>query len=169
MARPDAELIYAGKQCKDHTMHQWEINELLVQKGKEGKIVARLKGGDPLVFGRGGEEAMALGEAGVPFEFVPGVTSSIAAPAYAGIPVTQRAMATSFAVVTGHEDPTKAVSGIHWEGLATAVDTLCFVMGGWQFTYHCRKIDGSWTPSFYTSSACSLGYKNDSRSSRIYP
>ena len=106
-ARPDAELIYAGKQCKDHTMHQWEINELLVQKGKEGKIVARLKGGDPLVFGRGGEEAMALGEAGVPFEFVPGVTSSIAAPAYAGIPVTQRAMATSFAVVTGHEDPTK--------------------------------------------------------------
>ena len=128
-ARPDAELIYAGKQCKDHTMHQWEINELLVQKGKEGKIVARLKGGDPLVFGRGGEEAMALGEAGVPFEFVPGVTSPIAAPAYAGIPVTQRAMATSFAVVTGHEDPTKAVSGIHWEGLATAVDTLCFVMG----------------------------------------
>ena len=65
-ARPDAELIYAGKQCKDHTMHQWEINELLVQKGKEGKIVARLKGGDPLVFGRGGEEAMALAEAGVP-------------------------------------------------------------------------------------------------------
>ena len=110
-ARPDAELIYAGKQCKDHT------------------IVASLKGGDPLVFGRGGEEAMALGEAGVPFEFVPGVTSPIAAPAYAGIPVTQRAMATSFAVVTGHEDPTKAVSGIHWEGLATAVDTLCFVMG----------------------------------------
>lgn len=128
-ARSDAELIYAGKQCKDHTMHQWEINELLVQKGKEGKIVARLKGGDPLVFGRGGEEAMALGEAGVPFEFVPGVTSPIAAPAYAGIPVTQRAMATSFAVVTGHEDPTKSVSGIHWEGLATAVDTLCFVMG----------------------------------------
>lgn len=128
-ARPDAELIYAGKQCRDHTMHQWEINELLVAKGKEGKIVARLKGGDPLVFGRGGEEAMALREANVPFEFVPGVTSPIAAPAYAGIPVTQRAMATSFAVVTGHEDPTKSVSGIHWEGLATSVDTLCFVMG----------------------------------------
>lgn len=128
-ARPDAELIYAGKQCRDHTMHQWEINELLVQKGQEGKIVARLKGGDPLVFGRGGEEAMALREADVPFEFVPGVTSPIAAPAYAGIPVTQRAMATSFAVVTGHEDPTKAVSGINWEGLATSVDTLCFVMG----------------------------------------
>ena len=128
-ARPDAELIYAGTHCNDPPMHPWELNELFVQKGKEGKIVARLKGGDPLVFGRGGEEAMALGEAGVPFEFVPGVTSPIAAPAYAGIPVTQRAMATSFAVVTGHEDPTKAVSGIHWEGLATAVDTLCFVMG----------------------------------------
>ena len=128
-ARPDAEIIYAGKQCRNHTLHQYEINELLVDRGLKGKVVARLKGGDPLVFGRGGEEALALVEAGVPFEFVPGVTSAISAPAYAGIPVTQRAMATSFAVVTGHEDPTKSVSGIHWEGLATAVDTLCFVMG----------------------------------------
>lgn len=128
-ARPDAELIYAGKQCKNHTLHQYEINEILIDRGLKGKTVARLKGGDPLVFGRGGEEAMALAEAGVPFEFVPGVTSGISAPAYAGIPVTQRAMATSFAIVTGHEDPTKSVSGIHWEGLATAVDTLCFVMG----------------------------------------
>lgn len=128
-ARPDAEIIYAGKQCRNHTLHQYEINELLVDRGLKGKVVARLKGGDPLVFGRGGEEALALEEAGVPFEFVPGVTSAISAPAYAGIPVTQRAMATSFAVVTGHEDPTKSVSGIHWEGLATAVDTLCFVMG----------------------------------------
>lgn len=128
-ARPDAELIYAGKQCRYHTLKQHEINALLVEKGKEGKLVARLKGGDPLVFGRGGEEALALHEAGVPFEFVPGVTSGIAAPAYAGIPVTQRAMATSFAIITGHEDPTKAVSGINWEGLATSVDTLCFVMG----------------------------------------
>lgn len=128
-AREDAEIIYAGKQCRDHTMHQYEINELLVKKGLEGKIVARLKGGDPLVFGRGGEEAIALREAGVVFEFVPGVTSAISAPAYAGIPVTHRAVATSFAVVTGHEDPTKAASGMHWKGLATAVDTLTFVMG----------------------------------------
>ncbi|MBP7753501.1 MAG: uroporphyrinogen-III C-methyltransferase, partial [Veillonella sp.] len=105
-ARPDAEIIYAGKQCRNHTLHQYEINELLVDRGLKGKVVARLKGGDPLVFGRGGEEALALVEAGVPFEFVPGVTSAISAPAYAGIPVTQRAMATSFAVVTGHEDPT---------------------------------------------------------------
>ena len=110
-------------------MHQWEINELLVKCGLEGKVVARLKGGDPLVFGRGGEEALALVEAGVPFEFVPGITSGISAPAYAGIPVTQRAMATSFAIVTGHEDPTKPESGMNWEGLAKSVDTISFVMG----------------------------------------
>ncbi len=128
-ARPEAELIYAGKQCKNHTLTQSEINALLVEKGKAGYTVARLKGGDPLVFGRGGEEAMALREAGIPFEFVPGVTSGIAAPAYAGIPVTQRGMATSFAIVTGHEDPTKDASGLNWEGLATAVDTVSFVMG----------------------------------------
>ena len=86
-ARPDAELIYAGKQCKDHTMHQWEINELLVQKGKEGKIVARLKGGDPLVFGRGGEEAMALGEAGVPFEFLACTVAGTGVPVNPGFGV----------------------------------------------------------------------------------
>lgn len=128
-AREDAELIYAGKQCRNHTLKQHEINALLVEKGKEGKIVARLKGGDPLVFGRGGEEAQALREAGVSFEFVPGVTSAISAPAYAGIPVTQRGVATSFAIVTGHEDPTKEATGMRWEGLATAVDTVSFVMG----------------------------------------
>ena len=128
-AKLEAELVYVGKRCRNHTMKQEDINALLVERGQQGKIVARLKGGDPLVFGRGGEEAMALREGNVPFEFVPGVTSAIAAPAYAGIPVTQRAMATSFAVVTGHEDPTKPESGIHWDGLATAVDTVCFVMG----------------------------------------
>lgn len=128
-ARPDAEIIYAGKQANKHTMKQEEINALLVEKGLSGKTVARLKGGDPLVFGRGGEEALACAEAGVPFEFVPGVTSGIAAPAYAGIPVTHRAVATSFAIVTGHEDPTKEESGIHWDHLAQSVDTICFVMG----------------------------------------
>ena len=94
-AKEKAEIIYAGKKSNNHTMHQWEINELLVKCGLEGKVVARLKGGDPLVFGRGGEEALALVEAGVPFEFVPGITSGISAPAYAGMPVTQRAMATN--------------------------------------------------------------------------
>lgn len=128
-ARPNAELIYAGKKVNQHTLKQHEINALLVEKGLAGKTVARLKGGDPLVFGRGGEEAIALREAGVPFEILPGVTSGIAAPAYAGIPVTHRAVATSFAVVTGHEDPTKEESGMNWEGLATSVDTISFVMG----------------------------------------
>ncbi len=128
-AREDAEIIYAGKQANHHTMKQEEINALLVEKGLAGHTVARLKGGDPLVFGRGGEEALALKEAGIPFEFVPGVTSAIAAPAYAGIPVTHRAVATSFAVVTGHEDPTKEESGMNWEHLAKSVDTICFVMG----------------------------------------
>lgn len=128
-AREEAEIIYAGKQANNHTLKQEEINALLVEKGLAGHTVARLKGGDPLVFGRGGEEAIALKEAGIPFEFVPGVTSAIAAPAYAGIPVTHRAVATSFAVVTGHEDPTKEESGMNWEHLAKSVDTICFVMG----------------------------------------
>lgn len=128
-ARPDAELIYAGKQAGNHALSQDEINALLVDRVAAGKRVARLKGGDPLVFGRGGEEAMALRAAGLLFEIVPGVTSAIAAPAYAGIPVTQRAMATSFAVVTGHEDPTKEATGVNWQHIAGGADTLTFVMG----------------------------------------
>lgn len=128
-ARPDAERIYAGKQAGHHALTQDEINALLVEKVGAGKRVARLKGGDPFVFGRGGEEALALRQAGLAFAVVPGVTSAIAAPAYAGIPVTQRAMATSFAVITGHEDPTKPDSGIDWERLAKGADTLTFVMG----------------------------------------
>ena len=106
-----------------------DINKLLVKLAAEGKTVARLKGGDPFVFGRGGEEAIELLEAGLPFEFVPGVTSAIAVAEYAGIPVTHRHVATSFAVITGHEDPTKGESTINWSGLATAVDTLVFLMG----------------------------------------
>lgn len=110
-------------------MHQYEISHLLAEKAKEGKIVARLKGGDPFVFGRGGEEIEVLNEAGIPFEEVPGITSAIAAPAYAGIPVTHRRVAASFAVITGHEDPTKDKSSIHWDKLAGGVDTLIFLMG----------------------------------------
>ena len=128
-ARPDAELIYVGKQAGQHTLSQEEINRLLVEKAQAGKTVARLKGGDPFVFGRGGEETVALAAAGVPFEVIPGVTSAVAAPAYAGIPVTQRGLASSFAVVTGHEDPTKAESAIDWHHLARGVDTLIFLMG----------------------------------------
>lgn len=128
-ARPDVELIYVGKASSAHTMRQEDINQLLVDKAQEGKVVVRLKGGDPFVFGRGGEEALLLVENKIPFEIVPGITSAISVPAYAGIPVTHRGIATSFAVVTGHEDPAKAESTIKWSHLATAVDTLVFLMG----------------------------------------
>jgi uroporphyrinogen III methyltransferase/synthase len=128
-ARADAELIYVGKLPDRHTLSQDEINALLVAKGLEGKHVVRLKGGDPFVFGRGGEEAEALIAAGVPFEVLPGVTSAIAAPAYAGIPVTHRGVASSFAVITGHEDPAKDDTAIDWTHLARGVDTLIFLMG----------------------------------------
>ena len=124
-----AECIYVGKQSSKHTMRQEDINVLLADKADEGKTVVRLKGGDPFVFGRGGEEALVLLSRGVPFEVLPGVTSAISVPAYAGIPVTHRGVAVSFAVITGHEDPTKAESHIQWKHLATGVDTLIFLMG----------------------------------------
>jgi uroporphyrinogen III methyltransferase/synthase len=128
--KPGAELIYVGKKPEDNqAMKQEEINSLLVDLGRAGKTVVRLKGGDPYVFGRGGEEALALIEAGLPFEVVPGVTSGIAAPAYAGIPVTHRGVSTSVAFVTGHEDPTKGRSDVDWTRIANAADTLVLYMG----------------------------------------
>jgi uroporphyrinogen III methyltransferase/synthase len=126
---PYAEKIYAGKSPSAHSIDQAGINRLLLSKAKEGKIVVRLKGGDPFVFGRGGEEAETLAENDIPFEIVPGITSAIAVPAYAGIPVTHRGLASSFAVITGHETPDKSGSSINWEKLATGVDTLVFLMG----------------------------------------
>jgi uroporphyrinogen III methyltransferase/synthase len=128
-ANPDAERIYVGKQAGRHTLSQDEINALLVERGLAGQRVARLKGGDPFVFGRGGEEALALTQAGIAFEVVPGVTSAVAAPAYAGIPVTHRGLASSVAIVTGHEDPAKDEPALDWARLATGVDTLVFLMG----------------------------------------
>jgi uroporphyrinogen III methyltransferase / synthase len=110
-------------------MPQEEINALLVELGRAGKTVVRLKGGDPYVFGRGGEEALALVEGGVTFEVVPGVTSGIAAPAYAGIPVTHRGVSTSVAFVTGHEDPAKGRSDVDWSRVANSADTLVLYMG----------------------------------------
>ncbi|MEN6355707.1 MAG: uroporphyrinogen-III C-methyltransferase [Armatimonadota bacterium] len=124
-----AEIIYAGKESRDHTLTQDEINAVLIEQAKQGKSVARLKGGDPFVFGRGGEEAVALAEAGIEFEVVPGVSSSVAAAAYAGIPVTHRSLASSFAVITGHESPDKSDSDIKWDKISTGVDTLVFLMG----------------------------------------
>jgi uroporphyrinogen III methyltransferase/synthase len=128
-ARPDAELRFVGKQPGRHTMSQEEINTLLVELAQSGRSVVRLKGGDPFVFGRGGEEARALAEAGVAFEVVPGVTAGVAAPAYAGIPVTDRDDAPAVAFVTGHEDPEKDESAIDWAALAAFPGTLVFYMG----------------------------------------
>jgi uroporphyrinogen III methyltransferase/synthase len=127
-APPQAERIYVGKKAGDHAMSQEQINALLVEKGRSA-VVVRLKGGDPFIFGRGGEEALALREAGIRFEVVPGVTSAIAVPAYAGIPLTHRGLAASVAFVTGHEMPGKEESDIHWDRLATSVGTLVFLMG----------------------------------------
>jgi len=129
LADSAAERIYVGKTAGEHTKPQDEINQLLVAKAREDKTVVRLKGGDPFVLGRGGEEAAFLAHNSIPLEVVPGVTSAVAVPAYAGIPVTQRGIASSFAVVTGHEDPSKDDSSINWEKLATGVDTLIFLMG----------------------------------------
>jgi uroporphyrinogen III methyltransferase/synthase len=125
-----AERIYAGKAAAQKAMSQDEINAALVSNGSAGKRVVRLKGGDPFVFGRGGEEALALAAAGVPFEVIPGVTSAVAAPAYAGVPVTHRGLASSFAVVTGHEDDEKPETMVDWRALATSVDTIVVLMGG---------------------------------------
>jgi uroporphyrinogen III methyltransferase/synthase len=127
--RPDAELIYVGKQGGRHTLPQEEINSLIVKKSLEGKVVARLKGGDPFIFGRGGEEAEELVDRGISFEVVPGVTAATSVPTYAGIPLTHRDHTASVAFVTGHEDPTKPESKIHWDKLATGVGTLVFFMG----------------------------------------
>ena len=129
VAPPQAERIYAGKRASQHALEQDEINALLVARAKEDKVVVRLKGGDPFVLGRGGEEGEALKREGLSFEVVPGVTSAVAVPAYAGVPVTHRGLASSFAVITGHEDPTKETSSLHWEHLSKGVDTLVFLMG----------------------------------------
>lgn len=120
-----AELVFVGKASGNHCMPQREISLLLIDAARRGLNVVRLKGGDPFVFGRGGEEALALAAAGIPFEIVPGVSSALAVPAAAGIPLTHRGIASSFAVVTGHDE---AAGGTRWEKLASAVDTLVLLM-----------------------------------------
>ncbi len=128
-AREEAELIYVGKKPDRHTLKQDEINALLVEKAEAGLQVARLKGGDPFVFGRGGEEAAFLAERGIGFEIVPGITSAVAVPAYAGIPVTHRGLASGFTVITGHEDPEKEGSDLDLAALAGRAGTNVILMG----------------------------------------
>lgn len=128
-ASEHAEVIYVGKKGGDHTLPQEKINSLIVEKAVQGKTVVRLKGGDPFIFGRGGEEAEILAKEGIPFEIVPGVTSAIAAPAYAGIPLTHRDYTSVLTFVTGHEDPTKKDSSINWESLAKSNGTIVCLMG----------------------------------------
>jgi len=127
-AAVNAELIYVGKKPGAHCTDQKKIAAMLIQKARAGKYVVRLKGGDPFIFGRGGEEAQALKRAGVPFDIVPGVSAAIAAPAYAGIPLTHRAHASSVAIVTGHR-ALASEGSVNWSRLAAAVDTVVIVMG----------------------------------------
>ena len=128
-APPSAELVFVGKERGRHALSQEEINQVLIDRAGAGLEVVRLKGGDPFVFGRGGEEALALTERGIPFEVVPGVTSPVAAAAYAGIPLTHRGMSSTFTVVSGSEDPSKPDSGVSWEALARTGGTLVVLMG----------------------------------------
>lgn len=128
-AKQGTQIIYAGKKGGRHTLSQEKINQLLIEKARAGYTVVRLKGGDPFIFGRGGEEAEELSRAGIPFEIVPGVTSAIAVPAYAGIPLTHRGYSSTVAFVTGHEDPEKEKSVIDWERLSLASDTIVVLMG----------------------------------------
>lgn len=128
-AKPTAELLYVGRRGRGAYADQAAINRAIIEHAQAGRTVVRLKGGDPFVFGRGGEEAEAVAQAGLPFEIVPGVTAATAVPAYAGIPVTHRTLASTVAFVTGHEDPTKEAEAVEWPKLATANGTMVFFMG----------------------------------------
>ncbi len=139
-APADAEIIYVGKKAGAHAVPQEGINDLLVARARAGLTVVRLKGGDPFVFGRGGEEAEELAQAGIPFEVVPGVTAAVAVPAYAGIPVTHRRYTTLVTFITGHEDPTKEASTIPWEALGRNPGTLVFLMGVKNLPEICRQL-----------------------------
>ncbi|WP_436243200.1 uroporphyrinogen-III C-methyltransferase [Paenibacillus sp. LjRoot56] len=138
--RPEAELIFVGKLPDKHILKQEEINQLLVDLALQGKIVTRLKGGDPSVFGRVGEEAELLADNGITYDIIPGITSSIAVPAYAGIPVTHRDFTSSVAIVTGHEYPNKTYSSLNWEHLAKAIGTMVFLMGVANLEQICREL-----------------------------
>ena len=138
--RADAELVYVGKRHGKHTLPQEQINELLIAHARAGASVVRLKGGDPFVFGRGGEEALAVARAGIPFEIVPGVTAAVAAAAYAGIPITHRGLASNACLITGHESPDKENSDLDYEALANSRGTLAFYMGLCNVEHICNNL-----------------------------
>lgn len=146
-ARPGAEMIYAGKSPVRHTLKQDEINSLLLDKAREGKTVTRLKGGDPYVFGRGGEEAEFLHTHNIPFEIIPGITAGIAVPAYAGIPVTHRDFNSSVAFITGNEDPSKEDTSIDWSRIAKGCGTLVFYMGMSNLPHIVEKLTANGLPA----------------------
>src|SRR5580765_438044 len=129
LAPKSAEVIYGGKRAKEQAISQSQLNELLISKAKAGKTVVRLKGGDPYVFGRGGEEAEQLADAGVKFEVVPGVSSFVAVPNYAGVPLTHRGFCSKLTLITGHEDPAKEQSMIDWPQVAKTPGTQVIMMG----------------------------------------
>ncbi|MEI7624649.1 MAG: uroporphyrinogen-III C-methyltransferase [Actinomycetota bacterium] len=162
-ARSDAELIYVGKRPGAPSMPQEEINAALVARAKRGGLIVRLKGGDPFVFGRGGEEALELRAAGIDFEVVPAVTAGIAATAYAGIPVTHRDRASAVAFVTGHEDPSKPESAIDWTALAAFPGTLVFYMGVKQLGRIAEQLIGAGRPADQPAAVVERGTHPDQR------
>ena len=139
MSRPDCEMIYVGKEDGQHSVPQDKINEIIYEASLKYENVVRLKGGDPFVFGRGGEEAIYLYDRNIEFEIIPGISSSVAVPAYAGIPVTHRGITTSFRVVTGHETPKKRISQIEWESFLND-ETIVFLMGFHNIKLITRKL-----------------------------
>ncbi|AGT32115.1 uroporphyrin-III C-methyltransferase [Geobacillus genomosp. 3] len=151
-AKREAELLYYGKEPGKHDTVQEQIHELLLEQARQGKTVVRLKGGDPCVFGRAGEEAERLAKAGIPFEIVPGVTSGIAAPAYAGIPVTHREHAASVAIVTGHRS-----EAVDWEALARGCDTIVVYMGAANLPDICRRLAAAGKPDDTPAAAIEWG------------
>jgi uroporphyrinogen III methyltransferase / synthase len=167
LARADAVLVDVGKAPGDVVMSQDDINALLVEHGRAGREVVRLKGGDPFVFGRGGEEAEACLAAGVPFEVVPGITSAIAAAAYAGIPVTHRRISTSFTVVTGHEDPAKNGTDTRWDVLAQTGGTLVVLMGAGRLDEIAKALVAGGRPESTPVAAVRFGTRADQQMVRV--
>jgi len=161
-AKNGCEFVYVGKEDSHHILPQEEINEVIYQAALKYEKVVRLKGGDPFVFGRGGEEGIYLRERGIVFEFIPGITSAIAVPEYAGIPVTHRGVTVSFRVVTGHESQNKEHSQIPWENYRTD-DTIIFLMGLHRLKVICKKLMEIGKPANYPVAVISRGTTADEK------